>query len=274
MSSNLWWFGPSRGELTEQIERLRLSLELLGRQLRERIAEEIGQTVACSVRDGVRSLLNSTVVSSTRQTPPSGRPLSRWNNSEESRWSDPREDELARGRWDEDYWDDPEDAPMPPAARPSPSLWPRVLALLGQGLLWCLHGRSQWLTFVLIQDWPGRRGKALVVRLDGWLGGRGSKPSGAERCGPLRRHRTGPSRSSLASPAHSSCLVHLSLPVSRSAPGPAVGRESRKRESKTRAGRRACARQHKIVNNAPSPERPDRSRRSIRNSTQLQEINS
>ena len=138
------WPGRARRTLAEQAERLRLSLEALGQQLRESIAGEIARAVAAAVCEAVRAALGCRPADQSRRPyPRPGRGPEMWNDPRESAWSDGLDDEL-RDEWDGGRWGEPEDMPDRSPAPPAPGRGNEALPLLWQGLLWWLRGRGWW----------------------------------------------------------------------------------------------------------------------------------
>jgi hypothetical protein len=138
--------GRARRTLAEQAERLRLSLEALGQQLRESIAGEIARAVAAAVCEAVRAALGCRPADQSRRPyPRPGRGPEMWNDPRESGWSDGLDDGPLRDGWDGGRWDEPEDVPDRAPAPPATGRNTEALPLVWQGLLWWLRGRG-WRT--------------------------------------------------------------------------------------------------------------------------------
>jgi hypothetical protein len=145
MPASVSWPARARRTLAEQAERLRLSLEALGQQLRESIAGEIARAVAAAVCEAVRAALDCRPADSYRRDHVlPGRTSTVWDRHREDEWSDSFNDEL-RDEWDGGRWDEPEDMPDRSPAPPATRRGNEALPLLWQGLLWWLSGRG-WRT--------------------------------------------------------------------------------------------------------------------------------
>src|SRR5438477_5894866 len=138
------WLGRARRTLAEQAERLRRSLESLGRQLREGMPGEVARSVAAAVCEAVRAALDCRPAHNYRQE--YARPDRRsgmWNDPRERGWSDGFDDEL-RDEWDGGRWDEPDEMTHRPSPPTEPQVGPPVLPLAWQGLLWLLGRRGRW----------------------------------------------------------------------------------------------------------------------------------
>ena len=145
MPASVSWPGRARRTLAEQAERLRLSLEALGQQLRESIAGEIARAVAAAVCEAVRAALGCRPADQSRRPyPRPGRGPEMWNDPRESGWSDGLDDEPLRDGWDGGRWDEPENLPARSPAPPATGQKAEALPLVWQGLLWWLSGRGWW----------------------------------------------------------------------------------------------------------------------------------
>ena len=116
----------ARRSLGNHLARLRHSFDALAEQVREAIARAIGRTVAEAVSEAVHAVLSESDGMPALLPAPSrssNRPQASWDEPDERRWPDDRQDLYESDRYAEDDGltdEDPDDELPEPTPRPNP----------------------------------------------------------------------------------------------------------------------------------------------------------